>query len=207
MVREPAQAAPAKVAERIGKLRILVVPYLICLDSGDAISFSKPKGETHSAVWVANEDRTNLVLASRELDSHDTGFEFLASISEILLPRLSKEELDHYTRMLDEELRSGAGGEIDAEALAAKKALGAPQRWRRNRTQFERYRDVSFTSTLAEYMHGLGHDVQIRVGPDHLPIAQLRRRMGLLAEVFPPNSGYRVFAEELGRSEQPGTEK
>ena len=67
---------------------------------------------------------------------------------------------------------------------------------RRPRETFSHYRDVSFVSTVAEYMHGLWHDVQIRVGPKHLPVADLRRRMNLLAELFPPNPGYRVFAEE-----------
>ena len=57
--------------------------------------------------------------------------------------------------------------------------------------------NVSFVSTVAEYMHGLWHDVQIRVGPEHLPLPQLRRRMAVLAELFPPNQGYSVFAKEL----------
>src|SRR2546427_2870244 len=74
MVREPALAAPDALAERLGKLRVLVVPYLACLEAGDAVSFSKPAGQTHSAVWLTADEQTNLVLASRELDAHDTGF-------------------------------------------------------------------------------------------------------------------------------------
>ena len=72
---------------------------------------------------------------------------------------------------------------------------------RRGLSSLERYRDVSFVSTMAEYMHGLWHDVQIRLGAEHLPLAPLRRRLELLAELFPPNPGYRVFTEEL-RQEQ-----
>src|SRR3989442_1637516 len=96
MVREPAQAVPASIAERLGKLRVLVVPYVLCLESGAA---------------------------------------------------------------------------------------------------------ASFVSTVAEYMHGLWHDVQIRVGPEHLPVPQLRRRMTLMSEMFPPNTGYRIFSEELEKQE------
>lgn len=202
MVREPARAAPATIAERLGKLRVLLVPYLLCSESGDAVSFSKPKGETHSAVWLTAEDRTHLVLAARELDPHDTGFEFLASLADLLLPKLSSQELERYTQLLQEELRTGVTGEIDEEALAAKKPFAAsPRAWRRNRAEFEHYRDVSLSSTVAEYMHGLWHDVQIRVGPDHLPVPQLRRRMNLLAEMFPPNPGYSVFSEEVAKDE------
>ncbi len=198
MVREPAQAVPVSIARRLGKVRVLIVPYVACVESGDLVCFSKPSGETHSAVWMEANERINLVLTCRELDSHDTGFEFLASVSELLRPRLTNLEIERYSQLLHEELRMGVFGEIDEEASAAKQPLlrgrtlhrGSPE-------QFERYRDTSLASTLAEYMHGLWHDVQIRVGPGHLPLPQLRRRMDLLAEMFPPNPGYRVFAEEL----------
>lgn len=200
MVREPALAAPEALAERLGKLRVLVVPYLACLEGGDAVSFSKPTGQTHSAVWMAADDRTNLVLASRELDAHDTGFEFLASLAELSLSKLSAGEIERYTLLLEEERRLRISGEIDEEALTAKKTCASSQHpWRKSRALFDQYRDVSFASTLAEYMHGLWHDVQIRVGPEHLPVAQLRRRMNLMAEFFPPNAGYSIFAAELAK--------
>ena len=202
MVREPAQAVPATVAKRLGSLRVLVVPYVSCSETGDRVCFSKPKGETHSSVWSETDGRINLVLPCHELDAHDTGFEFLASIAELLHPRLASQELDRYTALLEEELRSGIIGEMDEEAVRAKQLLlkgRASQR--RGRAPFEQYRSVSFISTMAEYMHGLWHDVQIRIGAEHLPLPQLRRRMELLAEMFPPNPGYQVFSTELGKQE------
>ena len=205
MVREPAQAVPASVAERIGPLRVLMVPYIACAESGDVVCTAKPKGETHTAAWVETRERTNLLLASREVDAHDTGFEFLASIAELLRPRWTTSEMAAYDELLDEELRHGVRGEIDEESLAAKQALLAIRPWRRSRLQFEPYRDVSLVSTVAEYMHGLWHDVQIRVGPQHLPLQQLRRRMTLMSDLFPPNPGYAVFAKEL--EEEPKTEE
>ncbi|PYV35181.1 MAG: hypothetical protein DMG22_03270 [Acidobacteria bacterium] len=202
MVREPAQAVPVSIGQRLGALRVLIVPYIACFDTGDVIAFTKPKGETHSAVWLEDPERIHLLLPCRELDAHDTGFEFLASIGELLRPRLRPEEVGRYTALLEEELRAGVRGEIDEEALGAKRSLlGSRLRRHRNPELFERYRDVSLVSTVAEYMHGLWHDVQIRVGPDHLPLPQLRRRMDLLAELFPPNPGFHVFAEELVKEE------
>lgn len=201
MVREPARAVPAAIAQRLGKLRVLVVPFVGCSEPGDLVCFSKPEGETHSAVWVETEERIHLVLPCRELDAHDTGFEFLASVAEQLRPRLNRDELERYTALLEEELRRGVAGEIDEDALAGKQPLLASRLRRLRRAEFERYRDVSFASTTAEYMHGLWHDVQIRVGPEHLPLAALRRRMTLLAEMFPPNPGYKVFAEDLVEQE------
>jgi hypothetical protein len=202
MVREPAQAVPATIAARLGKLRVLVVPFVACRESGDAVCFSKPEGETHSAVWVETSERICLVLPCRELDPHDTGFEFLASLGELLWPRLTPAEVDEYSRLLEEELRTKVPGEIDEDAYAAKQALLTGRaRHQRNREKLERYGNISFVGTVAEYMHGLWHDVQIRVGPEHLPLPQLRRRLNLLAALFPPNPGYSVFAKELEKEE------
>lgn len=205
MVREPAQAVPAAIAQRIGPLRALIVPYIVCEESGDVISLVKPKGETHTATWVETNERTNLLLACREVDAHDTGFEFLASVAELLRPRLTTEELAAYDELLDEELRHGVRGEIDEESVAAKQSLLGIRSWRRSHSQYERYRDVSVVSTVAEYMHGMWHDVQVRVGPEHLPLQQLRQRMILMSKLFPPNSGYAVFAKDL--EEEPKDEE
>jgi len=103
--------------------------------------------------------------------------------------------------LLEEEIRHGVRGEIDEDALSAKQVHLPNRTGRRFRAQFEHYREISFVSTAAEYMHGLWHDVQIRVGPEHLPVAQLRRRMDLMAELFPPNPGYRVFDETMEKAE------
>jgi hypothetical protein len=198
MVREPAKAIPAAIAERLGKLRVLIVPFIACMESGDMVYFTKPEGETHTSVWEESGDQLYLVLSCRELNPHDTGFEFLASVGELLRPRLTESELGRYTQLLEEEMREGINGEIDEDARMAKEPL-LPGRGRRPRRgdKFAEYRDISFVSTAAEYMHGLWHDVQIRVGPEHLPLLQLRRRMKLLSEMFPPNPGYSVFATEL----------
>jgi len=195
MVREPASAIPQAIARRLGKLRILLVPFVACHPSGDKVAFSNPEGEKHSAVWLEDKKRIDLVVACRDLDAHDTGWEFLASVAELLRARLTPEEVARYTAMLQEELGQGFEGEIDKEAYEAKQPLRRRNRWSRTGPQFLKYRDVSFTSTCAEYIHGLWHDVQIRLGPEHLPVPALRRRMILMAEMFPPNPGYELFAE------------
>jgi hypothetical protein len=97
MVREPAKAVPGAIAERVGKLRVLIVPFIACLESGDTVCFTKPEGETHTAVWEESEARLHLVLSCRELNPHDTGFEFLASVGELLRPRLTESEIGRYT--------------------------------------------------------------------------------------------------------------
>jgi hypothetical protein len=195
MVREPARAVPQAIARRLGNMRILLVPFVACYPTGDMVAFSSPEGEKHSAVWMENRSRIDLVLACRDLDPHDTGWEFLASVAELLRSRLRSEEIERYTTLLQEELGQGVDGEIDEDAYEAKQPLRRRRSWSRTGPQFLKYRDVSFTSTCAEFIHGLWHDVQIRLGPEHLPVPVLRRRMILIAEMFPPNPGYDLFAE------------
>jgi hypothetical protein len=203
IAREPAAAVPDTIAGRTGKLRVLVVPYVACAPEGDQVAWAKPQGETHSAVWMEGTEHIDIILPCRELDAHDTGFEFLASVAELLRARLQASEVEKYTQLILEELRLGVPGEIDEEARAAKRRVAAGE-WRHSGDeQFESYRNVSFVSTAAEYMHGLWHDVQIHVGPEHLPVTHLRKRMKLLAELFPPNSGYSVFAKELEEEPKP----
>ncbi len=203
MVREPAQAVPQKITERLGPLRVLVVPYIGCFKSGDAVCFSKPEGETHTAVWVESEGRTCLVLASKEVDAHDTGFEFLASVAQLLVPKLNPGEVHSYSELLMKELSRKVPGEIDQEAFEAKqKHQRSAGQHSSHQNRFSVYREVSLVSTLAEYMHGLWHDVQVRVGPEHLPVRELRNRMILLSQLFPPNPGYSLFARELEKQEE-----
>jgi hypothetical protein len=201
MVREPAQAVPATIAQRLGKVRVLGVPYLACRETGDVISWVKPQDETHTAAWVEAGDRINLLLACRELDAHDTGFELLGSVAELLCPRLTDAEATQFNQLLEDEIHHGVRGEIDEDALSAKGAYLAARASRRFRAQFEQYCNASFVSTAAEYMHGLWHDVQILIGPDHLPVKQLRRRMELMTKLFPPNPGYLVFDETVGKKD------
>ena len=209
MVREPAQAVPDAIAQRVGRIRVLLVPYISCTAQADAVCLSKPEGDTHTSVWVDVEGVTQVLLACREMDAHDTGFELLASTAELLRPRFRPNEITQFDSLLTEELDLAFAGEIDEEALRAKKAFNSRSSRRRSHEEFEKYRDVALVETLAEYMHGLWHDVQIRVGPEHLPVPQLRRRMELMARLFPPNEGYHVFDEELEKavaSEEDGGE-
>jgi len=202
MVREPAQAVPNAAAARIGRLRVLLVPYISCAPEGDLVNFSKPEGvETHTSVWVEVEGATHVLLACRELDPHDTGFELLACTAELVRPRLSLSEMEDFERLLEDELRRGVTGEIDEDAGRAKQAFVRRGLRRHSAEDFKKYCEAAWVATVAEYLHGLWHDVQIRVGPEHLPVADLRRRMELMARLFPPNEGYQVFDEELERTE------
>ncbi len=180
-LREPAAAVPQALASRLGPLRLYAVPYLECRGDADLVSLEPPQGEAHSSLWRERPEAIHLFLSFADADAHDTGFELLAALGELSVPRLSEEEFASYARLLERELREGAEAEIDEDALEARQAARAD------------YAEVSLASTLAEYMHALWHDVELRHGPQHLAAEFLRRRFELLQELFPPNPGYVVF--------------
>jgi hypothetical protein len=179
----PAAAAPAALAELLGPLRLYAVPYLGCRGERFFVSWESPEGENHSSVWLELEDGIHLFLAFAETSPHDAGFELLAALGELAVPRLDDQRFSVYARLLARELQEGATGEIDEESLEAKQSAGLD------------YPAVSLASTLAEYMHAMWHDVELRRGPEHLAPPLIRRRFELLAEWFPPNPGRLLFRE------------
>ncbi len=181
VLRGPAAAVPDSLAARLGALRIYAAAYLECRGEQEWVSAAPPAGESHSSLWLERPEGLALLLSFRDADAHDTGFELLAALGELVVPRLTDEEFVRYAQLIERELREGVTGEIDEESLEAREAAQAD------------YVMVSLASTLAEYMHALWHDVEVRQGPEHLAPQFLRRRLELLQEMFPPNPGYILF--------------
>lgn len=102
----------------------------------------------------------------------------------MFFPSLRERSSKRYLALLGRELREAVTGEIDEEALEAKEA------------GTENYPSLSFSGTLADYMHALWHDVEIRQGEMHLPARFLRKRFELLRDIFPPNPGYVLFKRD-----------
>jgi hypothetical protein len=200
VLAEPAAAVPQGAAERLGTLRLFAAPFLACGGEAEFVAAEKPRGESHSSLWLergaagappaarpsGNGARRrgpaiDLFIAIRDADAHDAGFELLAVLADLLTPRLSDDEFLSYARLLQREIGEGATGEIDEEALEARDSADPD------------YVTVSLASTLAEYMHALWHDVEARPGAGHLAPQFLRRRFELLAGIFPPDPGQTLF--------------
>jgi len=178
---EPAAAVPSTLANLLGPLRLYAVPYIGCQGSRFFAAWEPPTGEDHSSVWLELADGIHLFLAFEGSTAHDTGFELLAAVGELAVPRLDDARFSAYARLLARELAEGASGEIDEDAFAAKQSAAVD------------YTAVSLASTIAEYVHALWHDVELRQGPEHLGPQWIRRRFELLAEWFPPNPGQQLF--------------
>lgn len=200
VLAEPAAAVPQSAAERLGALRLFAAPFLACGGEAEFVAEEKPEGEGHSSLWLERGEAgappaarpsgngarrrgpaIDLFIAIRDANAHDAGFELLSAVADLLTPRFSDDEFLSYARVLQQETGEGATGEIDDDALEARDSADPD------------YVTVSLASTLAEYLHALWHDVEVRQGAGHLAPQFLRRRFELLADVFPPDPGQALF--------------
>src|SRR5260221_268620 len=106
--------------------------------------------------WLELADGIHLFLAFEGSTALDTGFELLAAVGELAVPRIDDARFSAYAQLLSRELAEGATGEIDEDAFAARRSATVD------------YTAVSLASTIAEYAHALWHDVELRQGPEHL---------------------------------------
>jgi hypothetical protein len=167
------------MAQRLGHCRIRFVPQF-----DDPISTSQ---------WSETDNGVDVAVATFDADEHDVVVELLVCLGQVLWERLFAVERDAYWKLIDTEIREGVEGEIDEEALSAKRELIANSAHAGSAQYLEQYGQASFAATAAEYVHCMWHDVTIRTGPDYLPAIHLRRRLRLLARWFRPNPGYRLF--------------
>lgn len=178
-IRPAIGAVPSQMARRLGHCRIKFVP-----------QFDDPE---RTSQWSDTEHGVDVHVATSDAEQHDIALELLVCVGQALWDRLFQIERESFWRLLDAEIREGVDGEIDEEAVSAKRIMmantAAPNRLR----YLEEYGRASFAATAAEYVHSMWHDVHIRTGPEHLPARNLGRRLNLLARWFPPNAGYKLF--------------
>jgi hypothetical protein len=126
--------------------------------------------------------------------------ELLLCLGQGLWERLSDWELRTYWMLLGDEISVGIEGEIDEQALEEKRSLFESRSHANNVKRLTGYARASFAGTVAEYVHSLWHEVTVQTGPDHLPVAPLRRRLELMARWFPADRGYHLFPAALRRA-------
>lgn len=182
-IRPAMRAVPSSMAHRLGPCRISLLPL------GDPAIISQ---------WDESDSGLEVRVTISGLEEHDVAMELLLCLGQALWGRLSAHELRGYWTLLEREICEGVTGEIDEQALEAKRSLATDTAGADRLGRIESYGFASFAGTAAEYIHSLWHNVTVRTGPDHLPAPQLRRRLKLLARWFPADRGYRLFP--AGRS-------
>jgi len=177
-VRPAIHAVPSSLAARLGRCRLTLLP-----------KFDDP---ARMSQWTSTGSSLEISAAAAG-EGHDVALEVLTCLGQALWERLSKVEESGYWRLLDAEILANIGGEMDEQALDAKRLLLEDRAHARDPRCLEQYGVASFAATAAEYVHCLWHDVTIRTGEAYLPAPQLRRRLELLARWFPPDRGYALF--------------
>jgi len=185
-VRPAVRAVPRALAARLKPCRIRLLERL--------------EGPEQASQWTEGEAGLEIAVACDGVELHDAAMELLVCLGQALWGQLAPAESSTYLILLCDEVFACVAGEIDEEALAAKRRLLSGRLAARSRRRLQDYARASFAATAAEYVHCLWHDVTVRIGPEHLPAPQLRRRLELLARWFPPDRGYRLFAAATGPS-------
>ena len=185
-IRPAVRAVPSSMAQRLGRCRISLPAEV---EPGVA------------SRWTTTDCRLEIAVTTDEVEEHDVAMEMLLCLGQALWERLSGGELRAYWIILGDEVNKGIDGEIDQQALEEKLKLFEGPSHTSNPKGLERYGRASFAGTAAEYVHCLWHEVSVQTGPEHLPAAQLRRRLKLLERWFRPNPGYRLFPAAPPRTE------
>src|SRR5664280_1028082 len=181
-IRPAVRAVPSSMARRLGSCRI---------------SLPSEVASGVASRWTTANAGLEVSVTTAGIEEHDVSVELLLCLGQGLWERLSDGELRAYWMLLCDEISMGIEGEIDEQALEAKRSLFESRSHANNVKRLTGYARASFAGTVAEYVHCLWHEVTIRTGPDHLPAEPLRRRLELMARWFPPNRGYRLFPGAL----------
>lgn len=178
-VASAAGAAPSSVVARIGNCRIKVVPELPAADL--------------TSEWKEVPGGADIVVATHDAEPHDVAMELLYCVGQAVWECVLEHERASWLKLLEAEIQAGVEGEIDEDVLAEKRLAAADPG---DIGQLDAWASAAFASTLAEYVHGMWHDVTVRTGPEHLPSEWLNRRLQWFARVLPPDPGQQPSAPE-----------
>jgi hypothetical protein len=201
-LEEPIAALPPSVVSQLPKVSILLVPYLETARGkgegrSDLVSMSRPADNRVS--WTScflSKEEAVLAFALKEQEVADYHYHFYHLLAGLIADQLSDESRKAYTILLRLELEAGAHGEVDEGAWELKQELVHRQKqFRRETRLFKDYVRQSFIDTLTLYLHGICCDIDVETGPRQIPSKWLRKRLELMAELFPPPSGYNVFPD------------
>jgi len=200
-LHEPIAAISPTICSSIPPLGIVLVPYLERGNGrhGDVVNFDRPADARSLAVSRAGAgDLPVIVLAVKDTDIADYHYTFYAALAALVAEHWSEEPRNRFIALLREELAGEVHGEVDERSWRLKQSLVRRQTNLRGETKlFRDYALRAFEDTLTLYLHGTCCDIDVETGPRQMPSRYLRRRLELLAALYPPPDGYAVFPEQL----------
>jgi hypothetical protein len=206
-LEEPVAALPPAIAGALPKISILLVPYLERGDghekrktappAADYVSIERPpEGRLSPYTQLKLGDETVLAFALKDQEVAEYHYRFYHLLATLMADHWTDEVETRYIRILRDELSADVHGEVDEPSWRLKQAMRRSQNVR-NGKAFREYARQSFADTLTLYLHGICCDIDVDTGPRQLPSRNLRKRLMLLEELFPPPQGYAVFPEQL----------
>ncbi len=206
-LEEPVAALPPAIAGALPKISILLVPYLERGDghekrktappAADYVSIERPpEGRLSPYTQLKLGDETVLAFALKDQEVAEYHYRFYHLLATLMADHWTDDVETRYIRVLRDELSADVHGEVDEPSWRLKQAMRRSQNVR-NGKAFREYARQSFADTLTLYLHGICCDIDVDTGPRQLPSRNLRKRLLLLEELFPPPQGYAVFPEQL----------
>jgi hypothetical protein len=206
-LEEPVAALPPTIAGALPKISILLVPYLERGDghekrkaappTADYVSIERPpEGRLSPYTQLKLGDETVLAFALKDQEVAEYHYRFYHLLATLMADHWTDDVETRYIRILRDELSADVHGEVDEPSWRLKQAMRRSQNVR-NGKAFREYARQSFADTLTLYLHGICCDIDVDTGPRQLPSRNLRKRLMLLEELFPPPQGYAVFPEQL----------
>jgi hypothetical protein len=200
-LHDPIAAVSPAICADLGAVGLALVPYLEKGNgrSGDVVSFEKPpEGRQLGAARTEDGGTTILVLATKEEDVANYHYTFYNALAALVADTWNLEAQESFYRQLREELNAEVHGEVDDLSWHLKQSLVRRQTNVRKETKlFRDYARQAFEDTLTLYLHGTCCDIDVETGPRQMPSRYLRKRLELLASLYPPPEGYAVFPEQL----------
>ncbi|MDP8990077.1 MAG: hypothetical protein M3N41_08375 [Acidobacteriota bacterium] len=206
-LEEPIAALPPSIAGALPKISILLVPYLERVDghekrktappAADYVSIERPpEGRLSPYTQLKLGEETVLAFALKDQEVAEYHYRFYHLLATLMADHWTDDVETRYIRILRDELSADVHGEVDEPSWRLKQAMRRSQNVR-NGKAFREYARQSFADTLTLYLHGICCDIDVDTGPRQLPSRNLRKRLLLLEELFPPPQGYAVFPEQL----------
>jgi hypothetical protein len=203
-LEEPIASLPPAISGLLGKVSIMLVPYLERVEGNkDGVQRDQlvctekpPENKLSWATQVRLDKEEVLVFALKDQDVSEYHYRFYHVLATLASDLWSEEAQARYTALLREELIAGVHGEVDEESWHMKQALLRRQTNVKKETKaFRDYARQSFIDTLTLYLHGICCDIDVETGPRQLQSRYLRKRLQALYALYPPPEGYAVFPE------------
>jgi hypothetical protein len=199
-LHDPIAALSPLICTDLGQIGLALVPYLE-KGSGrasDIVSFEKPaEGRQLTSARATAGGMTILVLATKEEDIANYHYTFYNALAALIADTWQAGTRESFHQQLREELSAEVHGEVDERSWHLKQALVRRQANVRKETKlFRDYARQAFEDTLTLYLHGTCCDIDVETGPRQMPSRYLRKRLELLASLYPPPPGYAVFPDQ-----------